>query len=387
MEIVFLDNGTINSNDISWAGLEKLGNLKTYAKTDPHQLIARAKDAHAVFTVRTAITREFIEAAHNLCYIGVVATGYDKVDLDAAKEYGVTVANIRSQGITAPAIAQGTFALLMELTNNVGFYTEDVASGNWGKRDIFAYADPHHKITSLSGKTIGLVGFGDIGQLVGGMAHAFGMNVIAKTQSGTLKTVNYPVTNCPSLKTLLEKADVVSLHCPLTPNTRHLINRQTLSYMKPSAFLINTARGGLIDEDALNAALHNGNIAGAALDVLSSEPPLADNPLLSAPRCSFTPHNSWMDRETRTAFLAAGIETFEAFLNGTPKNVIVQPVSPKQPPVSAPQTRFGLPPVQSVTVSKIVVSFPQPYSSGVRSHIIAQKQKGSLLTPNTNGPK
>jgi len=325
MKIVFLDTAIMNPGDIPWTDIKKLGTFSHYTSTTPADFQAHAGDADAVLVVRSELNKAVIESAHHLSYIGVVATGYDKIDIEAADKAGITVTNVPSNGITAPAVAQGAMALLLHLTNYVGHYTQKSTIDAWRRSGCFCYVD--RPVIDLAGLTIGMVGFGDIGHAFGKRAHANDMKIIATTHSGKLKAnLGYDVQWRP-LEALLEESDVVSLHCPLRAETAQIINKETLARMKPGAILINTARGGLVDELALRDALCSGKLRAAGLDVLSIEPPPPDNPLLSAPNCVITPHNSWTSKGVRTKFLAAAIENLANYLEGRPQNVVNAPVA------------------------------------------------------------
>ena len=321
MNIVFLDSHVVNPGDLGWGSLERLGPTSIYDSTPSSEIIERSSDAEAILIVRSVINREVMNSLPNLRYIGVFATGFDVVDTAAANEYGITVTNVSSYNHTATA--QGTMALLLELANHVGHHSYGVRSGDWSSSQHFCYWD--RQIVELSGLTLGLVGFGKIAQRVAKLAYAHDMTLLASTRSGTLKDINIPVRLCKT-EELLQQADVVSLHCPLTDETRSLINKQSLALMKPSALLINTARGGLVDEFALAKALCEGQISGAGLDVMAKEPPDKDNPLLTAPNCVITPHNSWSATKTRERLLSYGIANLEAFINERPINVVNHPI-------------------------------------------------------------
>jgi len=314
MNIVVLDGYTLNPGDLDWAGLAALGNLAVYDRTPAGLVLERAGDAEIVLTNKTVLMRDTIMALSRMRYIGVLATGYNVVDIAAAKERGVIVTNVPTYG--TPAVAQATFALLLELTNHVGHHSETVRAGRWTKSPDFCYWD--YPLIELSGLTLGIVGFGAIGQAVARIARAFGMKVIVHTvPQGDGEGVEFV-----DLERLFAEADVVSLHCPLTPLTKGLVNRERLALMKPTAFLVNTGRGPLVDEAALAQALNEGRIAGAALDVLSVEPPAADNPLLSAQNCIITPHIAWATKAARSRLMDIAVANVKAFLAGAPVNVV-----------------------------------------------------------------
>jgi glycerate dehydrogenase len=288
--------------------------LNVYDRTPSGEIAARAKGTEIVLTNKSVLTRDAIMALEGLRYIGILATGYNVVDLAAARERGVVVTNVPSYG--TPAVAQATFALLLELTNHAGAHAEGVRRGKWTASADFCYWD--YPLVELSGRTMGIVGFGGIGREVAGIAAAFGMRVLVNTRranaSGKAEFVE--------LDRVFRESDVVSLHCPLTDETRAMVNRERLAIMKPTAFLINTGRGALVDEAALAAALNERRIAGAALDVLAVEPPRADNPLLTAANCIITPHIAWATKAARSRLMGIAVANVKAFMEGTPMNVV-----------------------------------------------------------------
>ena len=321
-QIVILDGHTANPGDLSWEAIEAIGPCTVHPRTAPADVVARAREADILLTNKTPISREAIAACERLACIGVLATGYNIVDVDAARDRGVPVCNVPEY--STPNVAQAVFALLLELTNQVGHHAETVRAGRWAACEDFCYWDGD--LVELAGLTLGIVGYGRIGQAVAAVGRAFGMQVIAtrRTAPGVTAADGTPLVD---LDTLLATADVVSLHCPLTPETRGLIDDRTLGLMKPTAFLINTARGPLVDEAALARALASGRIAGAGLDVLSVEPPPASNPLLNLPfpqaqRCVITPHVAWATRNARKRLIEATAENLRAFVAGRPRNVV-----------------------------------------------------------------
>lgn len=316
MKIVLLDAHTANPGDISWAPLESIAPCDIHDRTPLAETVARCQDADAVITNKAVLNRAIIEALPKLRYIGVTATGYNIVDTAAARERGITVTNV--PGYSSPAVAQLVFALLLELTNHVGHHARTVAEGRWSACPDFCYWD--YPIIELSGRTLGIIGYGDIGGAVGRIATAFGMNVLASKRDW--KTPPPAGVEPASIEEIFRRSDAITLHCPLTDATKHLVNPQSLAQMKPGAFLINTGRGPLIDEEALAAALNEGRIAGAGLDVLSIEPPKAGNPLIGAKNCLITPHIGWASREARQRLIAATAANLQAFLAGTPTNVV-----------------------------------------------------------------
>jgi glycerate dehydrogenase len=315
MNIVVLDGFTLNPGDLTWGDLERLGSCQTHARTAPEEILARAAQADALLTNKTVLTADHLRALPQLRYIGVLATGTNVVDLAAARRQGIPVTNVPAY--STPSVAQTTFALLLELAQQAGHYAQTVRDGRWTQSPDFSYWD--QPLIELRGLTMGIIGFGRIGQAVGGLAMAFGMEVIAFTPRfdqlpGTVRAAD--------LETLCRQSDVVSLHCPLTDSTRHLMNAEHLGWMKSTAFLLNTSRGPLVDEPALAAALNSGRLAGAGLDVLSQEPPRADNPLLRAKNCVITPHQAWATRAARSRLMRAAVENLRAFMEGSPRNVV-----------------------------------------------------------------
>jgi glycerate dehydrogenase len=315
VNIVILDGFTLNPGDLSWASLGKIGPTKVYDRTPPGEVVGRARDAEIVLTNKTEINRAHLENLPKLKYIGVLATGTNIVDLQCARERGIPVTNVPGYGTRS--VAQTAFALLLELTQNVGLHAQSVAAGDWVRCPDWCYWE--RPLIELHGLTMGIIGMGRIGQAVAGLASAFGMRVIANNPRP--KPVSVPV-DYVNLETLFRQSDVISLHCPLTPETKQVINPQTLSWMKPGAFLLNTSRGQLIDETSLADALNSGKIAGAGLDVLSKEPPTVDNPLLEARNCFITPHLAWASGTARARLLEIAVNNVRAFLAGKPENVV-----------------------------------------------------------------
>jgi glycerate dehydrogenase len=299
----------------SWEAVETLGDLTVYDRTPPEEVVTRAAGAGIVLTNKTVLDARSIAALPELKYIGVLATGVNVVDLGAANKAGAVVTNV--PGYSGAAVAQHVFALLLAMTNRVAEHDRAVHDGQWvGSPDFCFMLSP---LTELAGKTLGIVGAGDIGQRVAKIGHALGMGILISSR--TKKDIGVPA-RWVEVDDLFMRSDVVTLHCPLTEQTKHLINAQRISKMKRSAWLINTARGALIDEQALAYALKQNQIAGAAVDVLSTEPPAADNPLLSAPNCIITPHNAWAAREARHRLMQIAAGNVKAFLEGRPVNVV-----------------------------------------------------------------
>ena len=311
-DIVVLDGHTANPGDLSWEPLEAVGRCTVHDRTVPAEIVPRAAAADIVLTNKTPLTRETIEALPRLAYIGVLATGYNVVDAVAARDRGIPVCNVPEYG--TPTVAQATFALLLELTNRVGHHADTVRAGRWSACPDFCYWDGG--LVELAGLTLGIVGHGRIGRGVAAVGRAFGMRVIHHRRQGGGDPA------CVDLDTLFRESDVVSLHCPLTPETKSLVDARRLALMKPTAFLVNTARGPLVDEAALAAALNAGQIAGAAVDVLSVEPPPASNPLLAAKNCVITPHVAWATRDARRRLIDVTAANLAAFAAGRPQNVV-----------------------------------------------------------------
>ena len=317
MKIVILDGRALNPGDLSWDFLKQFGEVIYYDRTDSEQdTIARMQNAEIVLLNKIPITENVLSKCPTVKLICVLATGYDVVDTVAAKQHGVLVCNVPAYGTNA--VAQFTFALLLELCHRVGAHSQSVFRGDWAKSKDFCYWLTPQK--ELAGKTIGIIGFGKIGQRVAKIASAFGMNVLAFS-----RTV-YPgleaICRYVSLNELLMQSDVISLHSPLTPKTEKIINFETLAKMKAGALLINTARGGLVDEYALSAALATGKLAGYAGDVVTVEPILPENPLLNAPNCILTPHMAWAPTESRQRILNIVEENIRKYLAGSPVNVV-----------------------------------------------------------------
>lgn len=316
MKIVILDGYTANPGDLSWKELEKMGSLTIYERTRPEETVARAADADIVLTNKVIISREVIAQLPCLKYIGVLATGYNVVDIQAAHERGIVVTNVPAY--STESVAQMVFAHLLNATNRTDHYATQNRELRWTENQDFCYWDfPHME---LAEKTFGIVGLGNIGQRVAEIALAFGMKVKAVTSK--------PADALPTgigkadLEELLATSDVVSLHCPLTDSTRHLINPQTLQLMKPSAILINTGRGPLVDDQAVATALAEGRLSAFCADVLTEEPPKAENPLLKQPNAFITPHIAWATNEARTRLLQVVISNVKAFLDGKPQNIV-----------------------------------------------------------------
>lgn len=317
MKIVVLDGYCVNPGDLTWDALRRLGEVEVHDRTRVDEVVARAAGAEAVFTNKTPLPGYILDRLPGLRYIGVLATGYNVVDVDHARARGVVVTNIPTYGTSS--VAQFVFALLLELCHNVRLHADAVRAGEWSRNaDWSFWKSP---LVELAGKTMGVVGFGRIGRQTARIADALGMRVIAN-DTNEANPPGYPGFRWAGLEKLLRESDVVSLHSPLLPETRGMINARTLALMKPCAFLINTSRGSLVIDRDLAHALNEGVIAGAALDVLSVEPPADDNPLLSARNCIVTPHIAWATREARSRLMDLAVENLGAFLAGTPRNVV-----------------------------------------------------------------
>lgn len=317
MKIVVLDGYTLNPGDLSWEGLEKLGDLTVYDRTPADQVVERAKDAEIVFTNKTPLGEEILANLPALKFIGVLATGYNIVNTDVAKKNRVIVSNVPGYGTAS--VVQMTFALLLELTQHVKHHSDTVKEGRWAKSVDWCYWD--FPLVELAGKTIGIIGFGSIGEKVADIATAFGMNIIGSKRHRTDQShrKNFRWAEIPEL---LAQSDVVSIHTPLVPETQGLINKENLALMKPSAFLLNTSRGPIVVDQDLADALNNGVIAGAGIDVLSKEPPAADNPLFGAKNCIITPHIAWATKEARSRLMDIAVQNLTAFIDRNPVNVV-----------------------------------------------------------------
>ncbi len=319
MKIVVLDGYTENPGDLSWDGIAGFGDLTVYDRTDvgdTAEIIRRIGDAEIIFTNKTPITREILDACPSVRMVSVLATGYNVVDTKAAREKGVPVTNVPAYGTAS--VGQFAIALLLELCHHIGHHDVAVKAGRWERSIDFCFWDTPQ--TELCGKTMGIIGFGRIGQTTGRIAKALGMKVLAndthETESGRA------IAEYVDLDTLLRSSDVVALHCPLFPETEGLINRETIGKMKDGALLINNSRGPLVVEQDLADALNSGKLAGAAVDVVSTEPIRGDNPLLTARNCIITPHMSWGSKEARQRIMDCASENVRMFLQGTPVNVV-----------------------------------------------------------------
>lgn len=318
MKIVVLDGGLLNPGDLSWEPLHALGEVTIYDTTPVDKAAQRLRDADIAITNKVAFNEDLLAHCPQLKCIAVTATGYNIIDLEAARARHIAVTNVPTYGTAT--VAQFTTALLLALCNRVGEHDADVHAGGWSKSESWCYwLQP---MVELAGKRVGIIGYGRIGQAFGAIAQAMGMTVLAHSRSRPLP--ESAQLRYVDLDTLYAEADVISLHCPLTPQTKGMINREALAKMKRSALLLNASRGDLINEADLAAALNEGRIAGAAVDVLSSEPPGADNPLLNAKNCIITPHIAWASVDARGRILATTVENVRSFINGDPQNRVDQ---------------------------------------------------------------
>jgi glycerate dehydrogenase len=314
MEIIVTDGYTLNPGDLSWKEIEALGNLTLYDRTSVELIAERCAQAEIIITNKTPIHKETIEKAPHLKMIAVTATGYNNIDIATASENNIIVSNVPAYGTAS--VAQHVFALLLELTNHTCLHSQSTAKGEWQKAKDWCYT--FLPLTELSGKTMGIVGLGHIGQQVAKIALAFDMRVLYYNPNPK----EYNGAKAANLPQLFANADIVSLHCPLKPDNKEFVNKDLLHLMKPTAYIINTARGQLVNENDLAEALNRGTIAGAALDVLSTEPPGETNPLLKAKNCVITPHIAWMSKEARQRIMNMTTENIKAFLKGNPVNVV-----------------------------------------------------------------
>ena len=316
MKIVILDGYTANPGDLTWQELEEMGELTVYDRTSPSETVARAAEADIVLTNKVIIGKTEMEQLPNLKYIGVLATGYNVVDIEAAHERGIIVTNVPAY--STESVAQMVFAHLLTVTNRTEHYAIQNRNGKWSSNPDFSYQDT--KVMELAGKTFGIVGLGNIGRRVAQIALAFGMKVKAFT-SKPAEALPEGIAKA-DMKELFSTSDVISLHCPLTADTRYLINTESLGWMKNSAIVINTGRGPLVDDQAVADALADGKIAAYCADVLTEEPPKADNPLLAQENAYTTPHIAWATYEARIRLIQVASNNVRAFINGTPQNVV-----------------------------------------------------------------
>ena len=312
MKICILDGDSLNPGDLDWSPVERLGDVTLFDRTPADKIVERAADADIVLTNKVPFSADTLRQLPRLRFICVLATGYNIIDTEAAARQGVVVANIPAY--STMSVAQMAFAHILNITNHVASYAREVADGKWTNCPDFCFWDS--ALTELAGKTMGIVGLGNTGMATARIAVAMGMKVVALT-SKSADTLPEGITPAP-LDDVLATADIVSLHCPLTPSTRHLINAASIAKMKPSAILINTGRGPLVDEQAVADALNGGRLAAFGADVLSQEPPRGDNPLLSARNCFLTPHIAWATLEARTRLMSTATENVRQFIAGEP---------------------------------------------------------------------
>jgi glycerate dehydrogenase len=317
MKLVVLDGYTLNPGDLNWDGIKKFGNLEVYDRTAESLIVERCKGAEIIFTNKTPLRESVLSQLPDLKYIGVLATGYNVVDVDYAKTRGIAVANVPGYGTAS--VVQMTFALLLELCQHVQSHSDSVRQGDWASSPDFCYWN--YPLIELEGKSIGIIGFGSIGQKVADIATAFGMNIIgfSRTRSDQSHRKNF---KWAELDDLLKESDVVSVHCPLFPETQGIINKDSLRLMKRTAFFLNTSRGPLMVDQDLADALNEGIIAGAGIDVLSVEPPSANNPLFKAKNCLITPHIAWATKEARSRLMGIAENNLSSFLNQKPINIV-----------------------------------------------------------------
>lgn len=318
LKIVVLDGYTLNPGDLSWKDLEALGTVKIYDRTHPGEVVERATGAQIVLTNKTVLDGEALSQLPDLKYIGVLATGYNVVNLEAARRQGITVTNIPAY--STDSVAQMVFAHLLNITQRVGHYAEEVASGHWTKQADFSYWNT--PLVELAGKTLGVIGLGHTGMATARIALAFGMQVLAYTSKSAAE-LPAGIRKADSLEQVFSDSNVVSLHCPLTETTKNLVNMERLKLMKREAVLINTGRGGLVNETELAEALEKGLLAAAGVDVLSSEPPVPGHPLVGVKNCFITPHIAWATLEARQRLMGQAVRNIEAFLSGQPINTVI----------------------------------------------------------------
>lgn len=319
MKIVILEGYTVNPGDLSWEALKEFGEVTVYNRTsltDEQESIDRIGDAEIVFTNKTPITKRIIDACPNIKFISVLATGYNIVDIEHAKQRGIPVSNVPSYG--TDSVSQFTIAMLLEICHRIGHHDQAVKQGRWAKSPDWTFMD--FPMIELTGKTLGIIGFGRIGQRVGEIAKALGMRVIVynRSQSDAGRAIGEYV----ELDTLYSQSDVISLHCPLTPETEGVINRKSIEQMKDGVIILNASRGPLIVEADLADALNSGKVYAAGVDVVSVEPIQADNPLLTAKNCLITPHIAWAPKESRERIIATSYDNLKAFLDGKPIHVV-----------------------------------------------------------------
>lgn len=316
MNIVVLDGYALNPGDLDWTALKDLGALTVYDRSDPHQVVERTQGAEIALTNKSVLLKKQLQLLPDLKFISVMATGYNVIDINFAQESKIKVSNVK--GYSTNSVAQHAMALLLELSNNVGIHSSDVAGNGWSESVDWSYWKK--PLIELTGKKLGIIGYGSIGRLTANLARAFGMEILVYHPRLTGSSDQYRLV---SLDDLFTESDFISLHVPLHPETEEIVNRKRLNQMKSSAFLINTSRGQLINEADLRWALDNQVINGAALDVLGSEPPPTDHPLIGAPNCIITPHQAWASFESRSRLMDETVKNVQAFINGKQRNVVV----------------------------------------------------------------
>ena len=317
MKIVILDGYTMNPGDLSWDGLRELGDLDVYDRTDPEQVPERSEGAEILLINKAVLNSDILKALPDLKYVGVLATGYNVIDLEEAGRHGIIVTNVPAY--STDSVAQMTFALILELCHHVQRHSDSVMAGKWSASPDFSYRE--YPLIELASKTMGIIGYGNIGRKVCQIACSFGMKVMVAESSRKNQPTQKRIERV-GLPELLSGSDIVSIHCPLTPETRGMINIDNLKLMKSSAFLINTSRGPVVVEKDLTDALNEGIIAGAGLDVLSAEPPSDDNPLFGAKNCIITPHIAWATYEARKRLIDIAVDNVRAYIQGSPINVV-----------------------------------------------------------------
>lgn len=316
MKIVILDAYTVDQGELTWEGLEKLAEVEAYERTSPEDVVERCKGAEIVLTNKVVLDGSVLNMLPRLQYIGVLATGYNVVDLEVASRQNIVVTNIPAY--STESVAQMVFCHLLNIVSHVDYYAIENRSGRWTKSPDFCYLD--HNLFELYGKKIGIIGLGNTGMATARIATGFGLQVLAYTSKDE-KGLPYNIKTA-DLDTIFEQCDIVSLHCPLTDDTHHLVNAQRLATMKPSAILINTGRGPLVDDAAVAEALNNDQLAAYGADVLTTEPPAADNPLLAAKNSYLTPHIAWATREARLRLINICTENVRAYIEGEPINQV-----------------------------------------------------------------
>lgn len=319
MKIVVLDGFTLNPGDLTWSGFSSLGETVVYDRTSHSELIERATGAEVLLTNKTIIDADSLRQLKGLKYIGVLATGYNVVDIDAARELGIVVTNIPAY--STESVAQMVFAHILNITQRVGHYSDEASEYKWSRQNDFSYANT--PLIELYGKKIGIIGFGNTGSATARIAQAFGLKVLAYTSKDS-SSLPSGIEKAASFEQIFRECDIVSLHCPLNPDTKELINKERLSLMKKTAILINTGRGGLVNESDLAEALIEGKIFAAGIDVMVNEPPLEDNPLLGIPNCFITPHIAWATYEARVRLMELAIQNLKSYIEGKTINNVAK---------------------------------------------------------------